>query len=108
MRILGLAMLLGATAAMAQSSFPSDVLALGPLGYWRLDGNGVDASIHASNGASLNGLSFTGAGGGAPIGDPLNAAASLIGAQSQYIAAGAGEPALGTLFDLDLTHPFSM
>lgn len=105
---LVLAMVLGATVARSQSSFAGDVLALGPLGYWRLDGNAVDATLHASNGGPINGLTFTGPGGGAPIGDPLNAAASLIGAQSQYISIGAGEPALGTLFDLDLTHPFSM
>ena len=105
---LALAMILGSTIARAQSSFASDVLALNPLGYWRLDGNAVDATLHASNGAPLNGLTFTGPGGGAPIGDPLNAAASLIGAQNQYIAIPAGEPALGTIFDLDLTHPISM
>src|SRR5258708_3368767 len=99
---LALAMTVGAAAAQAQNTFMADVLGLGPLGYWRLEGNAVDATLHASNGAPINGVTFTGPGGGAPIGDPLNAAASFIGAQGQYISIPAGEPALGTLLDLDL------
>src|SRR5438128_2684182 len=74
---LGLLFLLGAAMGLAQTSFSADVLALGPLGYWRLDGNAVDATLHASNGSVLNGLTFTG-------------------------------PGVGTLFDLELMHPFSM
>jgi hypothetical protein len=57
---------------MAQSRYVNDVLALNPLGYWRLDGNANDATANGNNGVLIHGLTFTGLGGGAPIGDPSN------------------------------------
>jgi hypothetical protein len=44
----------------AQSKYASDVLALNPLGYWRLNGNGNDASTHGNNGVPATGVTFTG------------------------------------------------
>src|SRR5579871_2415247 len=67
-RFLQLILGLGAFAPilMAQSKYTADVLALNPLGYWRLEQNAADATAHANNG-TLNGVTFTDAGAGAPI-----------------------------------------
>ena len=72
--------------AIAQSRFASDVLALNPLGYWRLNDNANDATSHGNNGVPTNGVAFTGPGLGAPIGDPNGQAAVFTSAQDQYIS----------------------
>src|SRR5258708_7973664 len=99
-----LAMAFAAASGLAQSAFVTDVLALNPQGYWRLDGNAFDATLFGSNGSANNGLTFTGQGGGAPMGDPRNAAASLVGSLNQYISI----PARGTLFTLEWNSAFTM
>src|SRR5712691_1484762 len=101
---LVVAMVFAAASGLAQSAFITDVLALNPQGYWRLDGNAFDATLFGSNGSANNGLTFTGQGGGAPIGDPHNAAASFIGSMNQYISI----PARGTLFNLECNSAFTM
>src|SRR5579871_1847378 len=93
--------------AMAQSKYTGDVLALNPLGYWRLDGDANDATVHADNG-TLNGVTFTLPGGGAPIGDPNSEAGVFHLAQNQFISIPAGEPAAHTLFDIDWNQPITM
>jgi hypothetical protein len=103
-----LAMALLAPGAGAQTKFATDVLALNPLGYWRLDGTPNDSTGKANNGALLNGVTFSGAGGGAPIGDPGGQAAVFNGAQNQLINIPAGEPASGTAFDLDWNQPMTV
>ena len=60
-----------APMSMAQSPYVNDVLALDPLGYWRLDGGASDATGR-NGGTLMNGVTFTTPGGGAPIGDPDN------------------------------------
>src|SRR5713101_2321027 len=103
---LFLGVVLSASIGMAQSKFVNDVLALNPLGYWRLDGNANDATANGNNGVLLNGVTFTGPGGGAPIGDPNNQAASFNNAQSQYISMPA--TASSPLYALDWNHPLTM
>jgi Concanavalin A-like lectin/glucanases superfamily len=103
---LFLGVVLSASIGMAQSKFVNDVLALNPLGYWRLDGNANDATANGNNGVLLNGVSFTGPGGGAPIGDPNNQAASFNNAQSQYISM--PTTASSPLYALDWNHPLTM
>ena len=92
--------------AIAQSRFASDVLALNPLGYWRLNGNANDATSHGNNGVPTNGVAFTGPGLGAPIGDPNGQAAVFTSAQDQYISM--PSTALSPLFALDWSQPFTM
>jgi hypothetical protein len=91
---------------MAQSKYVNDVLALNPIGYWRLDGNANDATSQGNNGTLMNGVTFTGPGLGAPIGDPNDQAAVFNIAQNQYISI--PSTASGTLFALDWFHPFTM
>ena len=91
---------------MAQSRYVNDVLALNPLGYWRLDGNTSDASTNANGGVSPNGVTFTGAGGGAPVGDPNSQAAQFNRATIQYITM--GSTASSAPFQLDWNHPLTM
>jgi Concanavalin A-like lectin/glucanases superfamily len=97
---------LSVTAVMAQSKFVNDTLALNPLGYWRLNGNAFDLTGRGNTGSLINGVSFSGPGGGPPIGDPGAQAAVLNNTLTQYI------PIPGTasspLFVLDWNHPFSM
>jgi hypothetical protein len=69
--------------SMAQSPYVNDLLALNPLGYWRLDGGASDATGR-NVGTLINGVAFTTPGGGAPIGDPNNQAASFTGGRDQY------------------------
>ena len=71
---------------MAQSKYVSDVLALNPLGYWRLNGNANDVSTHGNNGMPAAGVTFTGPGLGAPIADPNSQAAVFNGAPGQSIS----------------------
>ena len=104
--ILAAALLAG--QAGAQSRFTTDVLSLNPLGYWRLDGNPNDSSSRGNNGALLNGMSFTAVGGGAPIGDAAGLGAVFNNAQNQFINIPAGEPASGTVFDIDWNQPITM
>jgi hypothetical protein len=47
-------------SGMAQSKYVNDVLALSPLGYWRLNGNANDATSHADNGTLMNGVGSLG------------------------------------------------
>jgi hypothetical protein len=68
---------------MAQAKYVNDVLALNPLSYWRLDGNSNDATVHGNNGMLMNGVTLTGPGGGAPVGDPNDQAAVFNSAQDQ-------------------------
>jgi hypothetical protein len=103
---LFLGMILSASASMAQSRYVNDVLALNPLGYWRLNGDAKDATANGNNGVILNGVVFTGQGGGAPIGDPNNQAASFTSAQDQYISMPA--TASSPLFALEWNHPLTM
>src|SRR6267154_2443244 len=103
---LFLGVVLSASFGMAQSKFVSDVLALNPLGYWRLDVNANDATANGNNGVLLNGVSFTGPGGGAPIGDPNNQAASFNNAQAQYLSM--PTTASSSLFALDWNHPLTL
>ena len=103
---LFLGVVLSASIGMAQSKFVNDVLALNPLGYWRLDGNANDATANGNNGVLLNGVSFTGPGGGAPIGDPNNQAASFNNAQAQYLSM--PTTASSPLFALDWNHPLTL
>jgi hypothetical protein len=91
---------------MAQSKYVNDVLALNPLGYWRLDGNANDATSQGNNGTPINGVTFTGPGLGAPIGDPNNQAAVFNIAQNQYVSM--PSTGSGSLFALDWFHPFTM
>src|SRR5260370_21604417 len=88
------AFVFGAALGLAVSAFVTDVLALNPQGYWRLDGNALDATLFGSNGSVVNRVTFTGPGGGAPIGDPRNLAASFIGAQNQHISIAAPDTLL--------------
>jgi hypothetical protein len=101
-----LATALLAPLAVAQSRYVNDMLALNPLGYWRLDGNANDATGHGNNGTLMNGVTFTGPGGGPPIGDPTNRAAVFNIAQSQYISM--PTTASNALFGLDWYHPLTM
>src|SRR6266568_1350228 len=87
---------------MAQSRYVNDVLALNPLGYWRLDGNTSDATPNANGGVAPNGVTFTGAGGGAPIGDPNSQGAQFNRATNQYISM--GSTGSSALFQLDWNH----
>src|SRR4029077_3904811 len=103
---LVLGLVFSASIGMAQSRYVNDVLALNPLGYWRLNGDANDATANGSNGVLLNGVAFTGLGGGAPIGDPNNQAASLNNAQDQYISM--PTTASSPLFALDWNHPLTM
>src|SRR4051812_19712108 len=97
-----------APMGMAQSRFATDVLALNPLGYWRLDGNALDATALGNGGALVNGVTFTAAGGGAPIGDPNTVAASFNSSLNQYVNILAGEPTASGIFDLEANRSFSM
>jgi hypothetical protein len=101
-----LTMALAAPLSQAQSKFVNDVLALNPLGYWRLNGNSNDSSGHGSAGTLMNGVTFTGPGLGPPIGDPNSQAAVFNASQDQYISIPGS--ASGTLFALDWFHPFTM
>src|SRR5690348_14110684 len=92
--------------SMAQSPYVNDVLALNPVGYWRLDGNANDSSVNSNNGVLQNSVNFTGPGGGPPIGDPGNQAAIFNISQDQYITM--PMTATGSVFALDGNHPFSM
>ncbi len=74
-----------APLGMAQSKYVNDVLALNPRGYWRLNGNAHDASSNGNNGVLANGVNFTAAGQGPPIGETNNQAAVFNGALTQYI-----------------------
>jgi hypothetical protein len=91
--------------SMAQSPYVNDVLALNPLGYWRLDGGASDATGR-NVGTLMNGVTFTTPGGGAPIGDPNNQAASFTGGRDQYI--NVPGTASSSLFALDWNHPLTM
>jgi len=101
-----LAIGLVAPLGMAQSKYVNDVLALNPLGYWRLDGNANDATGQGNNGTLTNGVTFTGPGGGPPIGDPTERAAVFNIAQDQYISM--PTTASNQLFALDWYHPLTM
>jgi Concanavalin A-like lectin/glucanases superfamily len=101
-----LGLVLFASVSLAQSRYASDVLALNPLGYWRLNGDANDATPNGSNGVLLNGVTFTGPGGGAPIADPNNQAASFNNAQDQYISM--PTTASSPLFALEWNHPLTM
>jgi hypothetical protein len=103
---LFLGVILSASASMAQIRYVNDVLALNPLGYWRLNGDANDATASGSNGVILNGVAFTGQGGGAPIGDPNNQAASFNSAQDQYISM--PTTASSAFFALEWNHPLTM
>ena len=48
-------MVICAPFGMAQNRYAADVLSLNPLGYWRLDGNALDATNNANNGTLVNG-----------------------------------------------------
>jgi Concanavalin A-like lectin/glucanases superfamily len=97
---------LAASAGLGQSRYVNDVLALNPLGYWRLNGNANDVSSHGNNGTLMNGLTFTGPGLGAPVGDPNGQAAVLNNSVDQYISIPGTTS--GNLFALDWFRPFSM
>jgi hypothetical protein len=103
---LMLSLVLLAPMSMAQSRYANDVLALNPLGYWRLNGDATDATANGNGGALINGVTFTSPGGGAPIGDPNNQAALFTSARDQYvnIPSAASSP----LFALDWNHPLTM
>jgi hypothetical protein len=103
---LMLGLVFSASIGMAQSRFANDVLALNPLGYWRLNGDAIDATANGNNGVLLNGVAFTAQGGGAPIGNPNEQAASLNNAQDQYISI--PTTASSPLFALDWHHPMTM
>jgi hypothetical protein len=103
---LTLNLCLWASLGMAQSKFVNDVLALNPLGYWRLNGNANDSTKNGNNGTTMNGVTFTGPGLGAPVGDPNGQAAVFNSAQSQYISMPG--TAGGSLFALDWFHPLTM
>jgi hypothetical protein len=103
-----LAMLSCAPLGVAQTAYTADVLALNPLGYWRLDGNANDATVRGNHGVTVNGVAFTSPGGGAPIGDLNGQAASFNNILGPYIRIPAGEPAAGTLFDIDGFQPITM
>ena len=94
------------SSGMAQNKYVDDVLALNPLGYWRLNGNTSDATGHGNNGTLINGLNFTGPGLGPPIGDLTNQAAAFNAAQDQYISM--PTTASNQLFALDWYHPLTM
>src|SRR5438552_1328766 len=98
---LFITMLVCAPAGMAQSRYTSNVLALNPLGYWRLEGNALDASLNGNAGTLQGGVTFSAAGGGAPIGDLNNQAASFNSSLNQFINIPAGEPTSASLFDLE-------
>jgi hypothetical protein len=93
-------------SGMAQSKYVNDVLGLNPLGYWRLNGNANDATAHGNNGMLANGVTFTGPGLGAPIGDPNSQAAVFNGATGQSITM--PTTASASLFQLDLYHPLTL
>jgi hypothetical protein len=93
-------------SGMAQNKYVDDVLALNPLGYWRLNGNTSDATGQGNNGTLINGLNFTGPGLGPPIGDLTNQAATFNAAQDQYISM--PTTASNQLFALDWYHPLTM
>ncbi len=101
-----LAAMLWAPLAMAQSKYVNDVLALNPLGYWRLNGNANDTTNNGNNGALANGVTFTGPGLGAPIGDPNSQAAVYHAAQDQSISM--PSTASAPLFQLDWYHPLTL
>jgi hypothetical protein len=90
---------------MAQSKYVNDVLALNPLGYWRLNGNANDATTHGNNGMLMNGVTFTGPGLGAPVGDPNSQAAVFHAAQDQSISM--PTTASTSSFQLDWYHPLT-
>src|SRR5437762_2595309 len=93
---------------MAQSRYAADVLALNPLGYWRLEGNAVDSTPNGNTGTLQGGVTFTAPGGGAPIGDPTNTAASFNSSLNQFVNIPGGEPSASSLFDLEWNRPFTM
>jgi hypothetical protein len=95
---------LGAPLSLAQT-YVNDVLALDPLGYWRLNGNANDTTAHGNGGTLLNGVTFTPPGSGAPIGDPNEQAAAFTSANVQYISVPG--TASGSLFALDWNHPLT-
>jgi hypothetical protein len=101
-----LAAVLYPSLGMAQSKYVNDVLALNPLGYWRLNGNANDAISHGNNGMLMNGVTFSGPGLGAPVGDPNSQAAVFNVAQNQYISM--PTTATNAVFALDWFHPFTM
>jgi hypothetical protein len=103
---LFLAMTLTAASAAAQSKYVNDVLALNPLGYWRLKGDATDATSHGNNGTLMNGVTFTAAGLGPPIGDPNGEGAVLNNAQSQYVSIPG--TATASQFAFDWFHPFTL
>lgn len=94
-----------APMSMAQSAYVNDVLAFNPLGYWRLDGTASDATGR-NVGTLMNGVVFTTPGGGAPVGDPSNLAASFTAARGQYI--NIPGTASASLVALDGNHPLTM
>src|SRR3974390_1926842 len=93
-------------SGMAQSKYVNDLLALNPLGYWRLNGNGNDATTHGNNGMLMNGVTFTGPGLGAPVGDPNSQAAVFHAGQDQSISM--PTTASASSFQLDWYHPVTM
>ena len=99
-----------APLSLAQIAFTNDVLALNPLGYWKLDGSFVDATHKnlGGDGNPINPIGYTLAGGGAPIGDPVGQAAVLNSSQGQYVNISAGEPGPSTTFDLSASQPFTL
>jgi hypothetical protein len=105
---LFIAMSICAPIGMAQSRYAADVLALNPLGYWRLEGNAVDATANGNAGTLQGGVTFTGAGVGAPIGDSINQAGSFNSSLNQFVNIPAGEPTASSLFDLEWNHAFTM
>ena len=99
-----LAATLFAQFGWAQAQYVDDVVSFGPLGYWRLNGNASDSTAFGNNGTLINGVTFTGPGGGAPIGDPNSQAAVFDIAEDQYISI----PVPATLFPLDWNQPLTM
>src|SRR5207302_5321219 len=102
------AMSILAPMGLAQSRYTSDILGLSPTGYWRLDSNTNDSSPTGSGGTQVNGVSFTNAGGGAPIGDPNNVAASFNSSLTQFVNIPAGEPTANGTFDFEWNRGFTL
>ena len=91
MKFLGLGLIIAAAltapSCFSQVAYTDGVISLAPLGYWKLDGNFNDSTVHQATGLNGNAatpIGFTLVGGGAPV--DLGGQAAVFNSSSvQYV-----------------------
>src|SRR6185369_2237658 len=104
-RLVILAVLAAPLSFAQGTAYTLGVMSLGPLGYWKLDGNLNDATQRQNNGANTNlsnPIGYTLPGGGAPI-DSGGQAGVFNSSKTQAVSIPAGNT-----FNFSILQPFTL